>query len=275
MRENTRWSRALVWLSVSCVLLFIYLPLLPPLVFSVATGEAAAPAFTLSRYAQMWRNPVLTNAIVTSLEVGGIVALIAPLLGLTAAMAIRELPTPRLILSLMLLPLFIPGVSAGLATALFFQLVGIPPSLVAIAIVQAVWALPFATIVILVAMTTFDPVYLEAAWMSGANRLRGFVDVELPLIRPGILGAATFSLILSFNETVRTSAVQGGHNTVQTYIWATYKQVGLSPTLYALMGLLIVLTLILVAGFLVVGARGRPARVNLRAAPPRPDRSPR
>ena len=257
MRENARRSHALVWLYVSFVLLFIYLPLLPPLVFSVA-GEAGAPAFTLSRYAQMWRNPVLANAIVTSLEVGGIVALIAPLLGLAAAMAIRELSTPRLILSLVLLPLFIPGVSAGLATALFFQLIGIPPSLVAIAIVQAVWALPFATIVILVAMTTFDPVYLEAAWMSGASRLRGFVDVELPLIRPGILGAATFSLILSFNETVRTSAVQGGHNTVQTYIWATYKQIGLSPTLYALMGLLIVLTLILVAAFLVVGARGRP-----------------
>ena len=258
MRESARRSHVLAWLYVSFVLLFIYLPLLPPLVFSVATGEAGAPAFTLSRYAQMWRNPVLTSAIVTSLEVGGIVALIAPLLGLAAAMAIREFPTPRLILSLVLLPLFIPGVSAGLATALFFQLIGIPPSLGAIAIVQAVWALPFATIVILVAMTTFDPVYLEAAWMSGANRLRGFVDVELPLIRPGILGAATFSLILSFNETVRTSAVQGGHNTVQTYIWATYKQIGLSPTLYALMGLLIVLTLILVAAFLVVGARGRP-----------------
>jgi ABC-type spermidine/putrescine transport system permease subunit II len=201
---------------------------------------------------------VLTNAIVTSLEVGGIVAVIAPLLGLAAAMAIRELPTPRLILSLMLLPLFIPGVSAGLATALFFHLVGIAPSLVAIAIVQTVWALPFATIVILVAMAAFDPVYLEAAWMSGANRLRAFIDVELPLILPGVLGAATFSLILSFNETVRTSAVQGGHNTVQTYIWATYKQIGLSPTLYALMGLLIVLTLILVTAFIVVGARGRP-----------------
>jgi hypothetical protein len=185
MRESARRSHVLVWLYVSFVLLFIYLPLLPPLVFSVATGEAGAPAFTLSRYAQMWRNPVLTSAIVTSLEVGGIVALIAPLLGLAAAMAIRELPTPRLILSLVLLPLFIPGVSAGLATALFFQLIGIPPSLVAIAIVQAVWALPFATIVILVAMTTFDPVYLEAAWMSGANRLRGFRRRRTAAYSPG------------------------------------------------------------------------------------------
>lgn len=256
--ESAARSRPLVWAYVGAVLLFIYLPLLPPLVFSVASREAGARAFDLLGLIRVWENPVLSNAIVTSLEVGAIVAVTATLLGLAAAMAIRELATPRLILAFVLLPLFIPGVSAGLATALFFHLVGIPPSIVTIAIVQTVWALPFATLVILIAMTTFDPVYLEAAWVSGANRLRSFFDVELPLIRPGVLGAATFSLILSFNETIRTSAVQGRYNTVQTYIWATYKQIGLSPALYVLMSELIVLTLVLVAAFAIAGARGRP-----------------
>lgn len=246
----------LVWVYVGVVLLFIYLPLLPPLLFSVTPDGAGAGTFTLSWYVEMWRNPVLTRAIVTSLEVGLIVAVVATLLGLAASMAIRELKVPRTILALVLLPLFIPGVSSGLASALFFRELGIPPSLVTIAIVQVVWALPFATLVILIAMSTFDPVYLEAASMSGANRLRSFLDVELPLIRSGIFGAATFSLILSFNETIRTSVVQGGYNTVQTYIWATYKQIGLSPALYALMSLLIILTLALVVAFLVAGARG-------------------
>ena len=81
--------------------------------------------------------------------------------------------------------------------------------------------------------------------MSGAGRWRAFRDIELPLIWPGISGAATFSLILSFNETIRTALVQGPLNTVQTYIWSTYKQIGLSPTLYALMSLLILLTVAL------------------------------
>jgi hypothetical protein len=40
----------------------------------------------------------------------------------------------------------------------------------------------------------------------------------------------------------RSSVVQGPYNTVQTYIWLTYKQVGLSPTLFALMSLIIVLS---------------------------------
>ena len=95
--------------------------------------------------------------------------------------------------------------------------------------------------------------------MSGANRLGRFLDIELPLIRPGIVGAATFSLILSFNETIRTSVVQGRYNTVQTYIWSTYKQIGLSPALYALMSLLIVLTL---------GLGRRPSWSPARAATP-------
>ena len=49
--------------------------------------------------------------------------------------------------------------------------------------------------------------------MSGAGRWRAFRDIELPLIWPGVSGAATFSFILSFNETVRTALVQGPLNT--------------------------------------------------------------
>jgi ABC-type spermidine/putrescine transport system permease subunit II len=127
------------------------------------------------------------------------------------------------------------------------------------------WALPFATLVVVIAMTSFDPAYLEAAYMSGANRWRAFLDIELPLIRSGLFGAATFSLILSFNETIRTSMVQGPLNTVQTYIWSTYKQVGLSPALHALMSLLIVVTLALVAALVIAGARPHHPATNPRA----------
>lgn len=252
--EGHSGARRLMWAYVGLVLVFIYLPLVPPVLFSLNPAPAARGGL-FGWYVEMWRNPVLLGAIVTSLKVGAIVAVSSTLLGLAAAMAIRELRFPRLILAVVLLPLFIPGVSAGLATALFFRQLGVPPSLATIAIVQIAWSLPFATLIILIAMSTFDRIYMEAAMMSGASRGRGFLDVELPLIRPGILGAATFSLILSFNETIRTSVVQGPHNTVQTYIWATFKQIGLSPALYALMSLLIVLTLGLVAAFLLAGSR--------------------
>jgi ABC-type spermidine/putrescine transport system permease subunit II len=247
MRSGVRnW---LIWSAIAAVLALLYLPLLPPIFFSVAPENAVDGAgATLRWYAEMWRNPLLTGAVVTSIEAALIVAIVTPALALTAAMAIRELRLPRLILGIMLLPLFVPAVSMGLATAFFFKQIGVGPSLLTIVIVQVLWALPFAALVVLTAMSTFDPVYIEAAHMSGAGRWRAFRDVELPLIWPGVSGAATFSFILSFNETIRTSLVQGPLNTVQTYIWSTYKQVGLSPTLYALMTLLILLTLGLIGG---------------------------
>ena len=117
------------------------------------------------------------------------------------------------------------------------------------------WALPFAFLIVLTVMASFDPIYLEAAYVHGADRWRAFRDIELPLIQPGVTGAAIFSMILSFNETVRTALVQGPLNTVQTYIWSSFLQVGLSPTLYALMSLLIVLTLALVGAMLLQGLR--------------------
>jgi len=248
-------ARVWIWAGIGLVVALLYLPLIPPLLFSVVPENANEGSATLRWYGEMWKNPLLTGAMLTSLEAGIIVAIVTPILSLVAAMAIRELRVPRLVLLLMLLPLFVPGVSMGLASALFFRVLGFAPSLTTITLVQILWALPFATLVVLTAMSTFDPVYLEAAYMSGANRWRAFRDIELPLIWPGISGAATFSLILSFNETVRTSIVQGPLNTVQTYIWSTYKQIGLSPTLYALMTLLIGVTVGLVSIYLGRGMR--------------------
>jgi spermidine/putrescine transport system permease protein len=89
--------------------------------------------------------------------------------------------------------------------------------------------------------------------VAGAGKWRAFRDIELPLIAPGIFGAASFSVIISINETVRTSIVQGAWNTIPTYIWSTYKQIGLSPVLYALMSLVIVATVGLAAAYLSLG----------------------
>jgi spermidine/putrescine transport system permease protein len=240
-----------MWVWTGLALALLYLPMLPPPVFSLSDkGVADALSHpSLLAYGEIWKQPVLLQSIWNSLLVALVVGLVTPILGVLAAMAVRELRIPRLVLLLTLLPLFIPGVSMGLATAFLFERLGLEPSMLSICIVNVMWALPFAFLVILTVMSNFDTVLLQAAWMLGSNRWRAFWDIEFPLIAPGIAGAVTFSMILSFNETARTSLVQGVNNTVQTYIWSTYKQIGLSPTLYALMTLLILVTLVLVIGF--------------------------
>ena len=209
--SRPRHGRVLAWTGLLLVVGLLYLPLLPPLSTSVSpTGrqpDLSDP--TLRWYVELPDNPTLVGSIETSVKVAVLAGLITPLLALGAAMAVRELRRPRLVVLLLLAPLFIPGVSLGLANAFLFQQLGVFPSLFTITVIHVLWALPFAFLIVLTAMATFDPVYLEAAYVHGANRLRAFLTVELPLVWPGILGSATFSIILSFNETVRTGLVQG------------------------------------------------------------------
>ena len=248
--------RALVWGFLVLVLLFLYAPLAPPVIESFG-GPNISKGGLLANYTAIMEDARLLKAVRVSAVVGLITAIVAPLLALLAAQAVRSWNRPRLIVSILLVPLFVPGISMGVATALFFKLLGIPPSLFTIAAVQIIWALPFAFLVILTVMANFDQVYLEAAYMSGAGPLRAFFEIELPQIHAGIMGAAVFSLIISFNETIRTAIVQGGHNTVQTYIWSQYQQIGLSPKTYALMTLMIASTLFLLGVLALLDWRRR------------------
>jgi spermidine/putrescine transport system permease protein len=243
-----------MWLLIVAVLVILYVPLAPALLTSVQGTQQGS--WTFVAYGDLLRTPLVAASLRTTLLVAAIVGIATPVLGLLAALSIRELRAPRLILLVLLLPLFIPGVSMGLANAFLFRFLWLPPSLFTIAIVQIMWALPFATLIILTVMATFDPAYLEAAYVAGAGRWQAFRDIEFPLIAPGIFGAASFSIIISINETVRTSVVQGAWNTIPTYVWSTYKQVGLSPVLYALMSLVILATALL-AGAWLVANRGR------------------
>ncbi len=252
----SRIGTAVAWAFVAVVMLFLYAPLVPPVIRSFAGAGGDAGLFV--NYAAIIDDQRLMRAARLTVVVGFLVAVITPVLGLLAAEMVRVLRIPRLIVGVVLVPLFVPGISMGLATGLFFQSLGIAPSVLTITAVQVLWALPFAFLIILTVMASFDPVYREAAYMSGATRLQAFFEVEVPHIRQGLLGAAIFSLILSFNETIRTSVVQGGRNTVQTYLWAQYQQVGLSPNLFALMTVLIVATLLLIAVLAVLDARARP-----------------
>ncbi len=238
-RSNRR-----MWLFLLVMLAFLYLPLVPPVINSLSPAD---PSGWFKHYAEITQSSVLMEGIKNTLVLGVITALITPLFALAIAQAIRAWRIPRILLALVFVPLFIPGVSMGVATALFFRVLGVSPSMLTMAVVHILWALPFATLLLLTVMASFDRVYTEAAHMLGASPLRAFFEVELPQIYQGLIGASIFSLILSFNETIRTSLVQGRHNTVQTYIWSKYQQVGLDGTLYAVMTVLIIVTLALVA----------------------------
>lgn len=255
--HGAQLTRRLFSLLLVLVLVFLYGPLLHPLLVAISETGQVGPGmtFTLDRFGEMFGGYMVGPALMNSLIAAGITGIATPVLAVLGAMAVREFRPKRLIVLTMILPLFIPAVTMGLASALLLRMLGIPASLLTIVVVHVVWALPFAFLIVLTVMSGFNPVYLEAAYMSGANRWRAFRDVELPLIWPGVGGAALFSAIISFNETIRTTLVQGANNTIQTYIWSQFLQVGLSQQLFALMAALILLTVGLVLVMITLSLR--------------------
>jgi ABC-type spermidine/putrescine transport system permease subunit II len=268
MFESRRYPLVLGLVTV-VVLLFLYVPLIPPILFSLqpvqaSTGLPAGAAslgsgfsngLSLDSYFALLDNPSLPDALQTTLLSAALTAVVATVLGLLGALAIRELRLSRLILMMLLAPLFVPGVTMGLSDAFFFHALNLEPSLLTIVLVQVLWCLPFSTVIIVTAMSAFDQSFVEAAYVLGAGRLRAFFDIEFPAISTGVIGSALFAAILSINETVRTQLVQGAYNNIQTYIWAIYLQVGLSPDIYALMSLLVIASVMIFVVVLALGVR--------------------
>jgi len=94
----------------------------------------------------------------------------------------------------------------------------------------------------------FDIRLLDAARDLGAGRWRRFLDIEMPLLRPGISASLFFGFLLSFNELPRTIYVHGAQTTLPYYLWtesaAHSTQVAL---VYALSAVITVASLALTA----------------------------
>ncbi|MFX0211588.1 MAG: ABC transporter permease, partial [Candidatus Hodarchaeota archaeon] len=70
----------------------------------------------------------------------------------------------------------------------------------AIVLVHILVAFPFANRSISAILEAQNPEYRQIAATLGSSRLRTLVKVELPLILPGIIAAATFSFAISMGE---------------------------------------------------------------------------
>ena len=140
--------------------------------------------------------------------------------------------------------LILPGILVGIAVLIFYRgLLGLRTGFWSVVLVHFIWALPFALLCILLVSVRFDRRLLDAARDLGANRYRQFVDIELPLLMPGISASVFFSFLLSFNELPRTLYARGGTITLPYYIWtASSSHSSQVSLIYALSALIMIVS---------------------------------
>lgn len=230
--------------------------LAPPVMLVFISLDTAAyvrvpQGFTLAKYELMLESQPLITAMERSLKLAVVTMVVAPLLALLAVLSYRKTAYKALFVGAMILPLFVPGVVQGFSLLMLFKQFGFGQAFVSTAIGHVIWAFPFAFLVILTSMSTVREDVLLASADLGANEFETFRHVILPQIKPGLISAIIFSFVLSFNEFSRTVYLQFGENTIPTYVFAKL-QVELSPEVFAIAGLTVVLSFALIATAITV-----------------------
>lgn len=230
----------------------IYIPLIWLGVMSFASSPLSGTPFplTLANYRALAEDSRWITPLNTSIVLSLIVAVVCMLVTTMVGRAITRMNRPGGVLLVALLPLFVPGLTMGAALFIFLRTtLGLTLGLWSIFLAQIIWALPFALLLVLVIASRFDLRLLEAGEDLGATPWRRFWDIEMPLLRPGILGAGIFGFLLSFNELLRSLFVRGVETTMPIYNWAmAASQQSQVPIIFSLATVMLAITLPVMGG---------------------------
>ena len=254
-RPRADAPRGAIDTGLRVVLIMVLAFILSPLVFVFINSFNGSDfnSFPPQGFSLRWYQFVMSYApfrdgMANSLIVASAATLVAIPVGLLAALAlVRERVRFRGALNgLFLSPLVMPRVAVGIAVFILLvklRLFGTTGSLV---LVHAMLALPFAIVLLTASLLNVNRTLEEAAMDLGAGPLRTFWQVTLPQIRAGLIVAAVFAFITSFDETEATIFIVRPSNLtlpVQMFLYLEQYQ---NPTLAALSTLLVGLMVVLV-----------------------------
>lgn len=112
--------------------------------------------------------------------------------------------------SLVTAPMIVPGVALGLSLAIFAiwltrqGAMDLRTSLLPLICAHVLIALPWVVRLCIASLANYDPAAEEAAASLGAKPLRVVWHVTLPAMRPGIIAAALFAFVVSFENLEMT-----------------------------------------------------------------------
>ncbi len=225
-------------------LVFLYLPVLFLPLFSFNSGTIVAfpiKGWTLDWYRQLGGQETLIQALMNSLLVGFVAALLATSMGLFAARAyVRyRFRGKKASEGLVMLPLVIPGIIVASSMLVLFISIGIKPSLTAVTLGHTFLALPFSVSIMKSAFDDFDPSLEEAAFDLGSSVFETFRRVTLPIVAPGIVASLLVTFTVSFDEFVLAFFLSGNQPTLPVYIWSQIRFPAKLPNTLALGSLLL------------------------------------
>ena len=251
-------ARAWKWLRENAIVIyavFAVLYLLVPLIV-IAVFSFNDPAgkfnftwegFTLEHWENAFGIQELTDALRTSLELAALSTVISTVLGTMIALALvrHEFFGRRAANFLIVIPLATPEIVIGASLLSLFLLVlgqsflGFKSLLIA----HVMFSISFVVVVVRSRLIGFDRNLEEAARDLGASSLETFRLITLPLMMPGIVGAAMLAFALSIDDFVISNFNSGQTVTFPLYIFGA-SQRGIPVEVYVIATILFAVTLV-------------------------------
>jgi len=239
-------THPLLWVVTGLVLTYLAVPSVLVIIMSFSGGlflEFPPRSLSMRWYQVYWASGSWRDATVRSLEVAGVVTVLATSLGTLASVALVRLSLPGrgAIRALMISPVVVPTIvlSIGLYSVYArWRLIGTATGLV---LAHTVLALPFVVLNVTAVLYKLDRSLERAARSLGAGPLRTFTQVMLPLLWPGIASGAIFAFLISFDEIVIAMFISGSHPTLPKLMFDGIRY-ELNPVVAAVSSQLIIVT---------------------------------
>ncbi|MCC6194601.1 MAG: ABC transporter permease [Burkholderiales bacterium] len=201
---------------------------------------------SLRWYEELLRSEDFLKAFLRSLALAALSAAGSVVLGTLTALALvrYRFRGGTVLETLCMAPLIVPQVVIGLALLQFFSKFGMAQSFTGLVLSHVILCFPFVLRIVGASLKGFNVNLEHAARTLGASWFAAHRHVVYPLIRPGVLVAAAFAFITSFDNLTVSLFLAGPYQVtlpIQMYLHIDYSNDPLIASVStALIGLAVV-----------------------------------
>jgi len=225
--RTTRWfSRNLIRIYAGLAFIYLFIPVAYTFAFSfnnAGKSNLVWQGFTLDNWKNPCGAPQVCESVANSLKIGVLSTVLATILGTMIAFAIgRHKFKGRSTTNLLIfLPMATPEVVLGASLLAMFLNLRINPGFWTIVIAHVMFCISFVVVTVKARIASLDPKLEQAAMDLYANERETFRYVTLPLVMPGIAGAALLAFSLSFDDFIITNFNSGVVSTFPKFVYVS------------------------------------------------------
>ena len=245
--DRPRFLRVVIGLF----LVWTFAPIAIVILFSFNSSRSLQnfDGFSTQWYDEFLASPQLRESLYASLGIAVATMVLATILGTLLAYGLvrarnRITPVTNVI---MLVPLVVPEIVAGVTALLLFTQIGIDLSVTTITIAHVTFSISFVTIIVRGRLVALNREVEEAALDLGATRTETLRLVVLPELWPAILAAALIVFALSFDDFVLSFFTTGeSPQPLPVRIYSSIR-FGVTPTINAIGTLMLIVSVTAIA----------------------------